>query len=321
MFSGTPACKVVNGGARHTNRQWLECLILNVRTKCDDVQIETRRQAFCRLLFLSCYRLWVFRQIVVFRARRYEERVFADWRLIVCQSGVNYSKKSIKFNCRQINNYFIQMKAIGCDSKQSQGRFQSTVNPSSFSRQHVASSLKFTSERHLIAVWRMKCILQVWIWSGIRQRIFIWSDFHCIICNRSNKLRGSQTWIFHSFCLSPRSIKFLCLPLWKMDCRRWPIPKVKGLSPDRLECIRKFINEQRWLFLDLSIAQQLNVGADWLECFFVYVATYPMDYKHLVNAPHDARAVAHFIWNNCSWIWPILFYFIEKVDPSFAKPQ
>lgn len=183
----------------------------------------------------------------------------------------------------------------------------------------MTSSHEFTSDRHLIALWIEECIGLSLDLKRNSTTIFIRSDFHCKICNRNNKLKGPKIRIFHSFC--PHSIKFLCLPLWKMDCRRWPMPNLEGLRPDRFECIRNFINEQRWLFRDLSIAQELNIGADWLECFFVYLATYPMDYKDLVNAPHDARAVNKFIWNNCSWIWPILFYFMEKVDPSFAKAQ
>lgn len=106
-----------------------------------------------------------------------------------------------------------------------------------------------------------------------------------------------------------------------MDCRRWPMPNLRRLDVDHFECICNFINEQSWMYRDLRIAPYLNIGKDWLECFFVYVTTYPLDYEDLTNAPHDARAVAAFLWNNMEWMEGILLYFTKHIQPSFLNSQ
>lgn len=102
-----------------------------------------------------------------------------------------------------------------------------------------------------------------------------------------------------------------------MDCRQWAIPDLRGLDFKHFEDIRNFINEQRWLMNDLVVARKLNVDADWLECFLIYLTTYIMDYKDLTNAPHDAHAAAAFVYEHFSWMRPFLLHYIKHIDASF----
>lgn len=99
-----------------------------------------------------------------------------------------------------------------------------------------------------------------------------------------------------------------------MSVYRWPVTNTYGLEKQQIDCIRHFVDGQRWLIKDILNAHESEIVRDWLGTFLIYVTVFYMSFEGADDVPRDAREVFKFINKHLSWMAPTILKFMPELQ-------